>query len=187
MPKLSTAGWIAHDLGLAAAIGGALFGRVAFDPSLKRIRNAKWRDKVNEEAWGRYGPVTLGAHALVAVPWVIGRMMLSGREVSDTARSLTRAKDILVGVSVVCCLASALLARLMASGAHEPGPEEARAHGGQQAHDGADRRKVILDHAVDAAGMINLAANVGLMGVTTALAMEGAESKAFVDDSRALP
>ena len=47
MPKLSTAGWVVHDVGLAAIVGGSLFGKTAFDPAINKLRNAKWRDKVN--------------------------------------------------------------------------------------------------------------------------------------------
>ena len=188
MPKLSSAGWIAHDLGLAAAIGGALFGKVAFDPSLKQIKNAKWRDKVNEDAWGRYGPLTLGAHLAVAAPWLIGRLMLSGKEVSSEARQLTKAKDILIGISLVTVAASAILGRIMSKRkVAAAGPEEARA-GGANGHKGADERKqIIIDRTLDSISMLNLAANIGVMGVTAVLALEAAESKKFDDDARALP
>ena len=185
MPKLTSAGWIAHDLGLAAAIGGALFGKVAFDPSLKQIKNARWRDEVNEDAWGRYGPLTLGAHLAIAAPWLIGRLMLSGKEVSPTARQLTRAKDILIGVSLVTVAASAILGRIMSKRkVAAVGPEEARA---DNHPDTDDRKQIMVDRTLDTVGMLNLAANIGVMGVTAVLALEAAESKKFDDDARALP
>ncbi len=56
--------------------------------------------------------------------------MLSGKEVSANARTLTRVKDVLVGVSVLTVAASAILGRLMArKKAHDVGPEEARVGG----------------------------------------------------------
>lgn len=185
MPKLSTAGWIAHDLGLATAIGGSLFGKVAFDPSLRQIKNARWRDKVNEDAWGRYGPVSLAAHALIVLPWVAGRFMLSGKEVSSTARTLTRVKDVLVGVSVLTVAASALLGRLMArKKERDVGPEEARADNHRNA---AEQKKVAIDYTLDAVSLVNLVANAGLVGVTAVLAMEGNQSKRFAREADDLP
>jgi hypothetical protein len=186
MPKLSSAGWVAHDLGLAAIVGGALFGKTAFDPAIKKLRNAKWRETVNEDAWGRYGPLTLAAHAAVAVPWLVGRLMLSGKEVSGTARSLTRAKDILVGVSVVTVVASAILGRIMAKKhARDRNVDEvgaANAMPDHQAHE-----KQVIDRVLDVVSTVNLAANVGVMGVTSVLAMEGAQSLRFNVESRDLP
>jgi hypothetical protein len=184
MPKLSSAAWIAHDLGLAAAIGGTLFGKVAFDPSLKQIKNPKWRDKVNDDAWHRYGPLTLGAHLAIAAPWLVGRLMLSGKEVSSNARQLTKLKDVLIGVSVVSVVASAILGRIMNKRkVSAKGPEQARTDDAS----GDDRKQVTIDYTLDAVSMLNLAANVGVMGVTALLAMEGAESKKFEDDARDLP
>lgn len=186
MPKLSSAAWVAHDLGLAAAVGGSLFGKTAFDPAVKKLRNAKWREKVNEDAWGRYGPLTLAAHAAIAVPWIVGRFLLSGKEVSGTARSLTRAKDILVGVSVVTTVASAILGRLMAKRhTRDRDPEQVGAANAMADHE--EHVKGRLDRALDVVSTVNLAANVGIMGVTSILAMEGSESARFALESRDLP
>ncbi len=189
MPKLSTAAWIAHDLGLAASIGGALFGRTALDPSLRLISDPSERDRVNEEAWKRYGRVTLASHVAIAAPWVVGRLLRSGREVSASARSLTRAKDILLAISVASVAASALLGRRMArSSAGDVGPQEARARAAFDGHrDPEDRRTVALDRTLDAIALVNLAANIGMAGLTAALAMEASQSPRFTLSSRRLP
>jgi hypothetical protein len=186
MPKLSTAAWVAHDLGLAATIGGSLFGKTAFDPAVNQLRNAKWREKVNEDAWGRYGPITLAAHAAVAVPWIVGRVMLSGKEVSKTARSLTLAKDILVGVAVATAVASAILGRLM-SKRHVRARDASVVGEANVVPDHETQEKVLLDRILDVVSGVNLAANAGVMGVTSALAMEGSESARFAFESRTLP
>ena len=186
MPKLSSAAWVAHDLGLAAAVGGALFGRTAMNPAVKQLRNAKWREKVNEDAWSRYAPIMLAAHAAVAVPWLVGRLMLSGKEAGGTARGLTLAKDVLVGVSVVTAVASAVMGKLRARryererDAHEVG--EANALPDNQQHE-----RTAMDAVASVVGMVNLAANAGVMGVTSVLAMEGSESVRFAAESRDLP
>ncbi len=186
MPKLSSAAWVAHDLGLAAAVGGSLFGKTAFDPAVKQLRNAKWREKVNEDAWGRYGPLTIAAHAAIAAPWIVGRFLLSGKEAGGNARALTRAKDILIGVSLVTMAASAILGRMMSKRhARDRNPEsvgEANALADNQAHE-----KTMLDRAIDVVSTVNLAANVGVMGVTSVLAMEAGESPRFALESRKLP
>jgi hypothetical protein len=36
---LSTAAWVAHNLGLAACFGGLLFGKAALNPSLSAIES----------------------------------------------------------------------------------------------------------------------------------------------------
>jgi hypothetical protein len=189
MPRLTTAAWIAHDLGLAASIGGVLFGRTALDPALRLIEDPSERDAVNDAAWSRYGKVTLASHVAIAAPWVVGRFMRSGREVSSTARSLTRTKDILVGVSFVSCIASAILGSMVSKrrSSRDVGPEEARARGSNGHGDGEKQRKVAIDRTLDVVSLINTAANVGIAGVTTALAMEGSQSPTFSLSSRRLP
>jgi hypothetical protein len=37
MTKLSTAAWIAHNLGIGASFGGLLFGKLALNPNLDVI------------------------------------------------------------------------------------------------------------------------------------------------------
>ena len=186
MPKLSTAAWIAHNLGLASAIGGSLFGRIALDPALRRIREPRQRDDVNQDAWSRYGRVMLASHVAIAAPWIVGRAMRSGREVSATARSLTRTKDVLVGVSLATVAASAILGKVMSRRQETKGvgPEEARHEG---ARDEGGRSQVAIDRALDVVDLVNLAANVGIGGVTTALSMEAGQSVPFALSSRNLP
>jgi hypothetical protein len=186
MAKLSSAAWVAHDIGLAATVGGSLFGKTAFDPAIKQLRNVKWREKVNDEAWRRYGPLTLAAHAAVALPWIVGRTMLSGKEAGGTARSLTLAKDILVGVSVVTVVASAILGRIMSKRkSRERDVEQVGA--ANALADNQEHERHLLDRAIDVVSTVNLAANVGLMGVTSVLAMEASESHRFAHASRDLP
>ena len=39
MTKLSTAAWIAHELGLASSLGGLLFGKLALNPNLDAVES----------------------------------------------------------------------------------------------------------------------------------------------------
>ena len=59
---------------------------------------------------------------------------------------------------------------------------EANALPDHQAH-----QKKLLDRALDVVSTVNLAANVGVMGVTSVLAMEAGESTRFALESRKLP
>jgi hypothetical protein len=52
--NLSSAAWAVHDLGLATAIGGTLFGRTALQPALSEIAGADERDLVSAKAWQRF-------------------------------------------------------------------------------------------------------------------------------------
>lgn len=118
MPKLSSTAWMVHDLGLAATIGGTLFGRFALQPALHQISRPEERDLVSAAAWRRFSWINLLSHAAFAVPWYVGRSMVSGKSVSRRARPLVIVKDLLVGVSVVTGVASVVLGRrLAASGA----------------------------------------------------------------------
>ena len=100
---VSQAGRAAHQLGLAALLGGNLFGRLALHPSVDRITDPRERGEVVNAAWRRYGTVnTIGLVAMTA-GWAGARAeeargagKLTGRE-----RALARVKDGLVGTVFV--------------------------------------------------------------------------------------
>src|SRR5262249_3458905 len=89
MSALSPAAWAAHDVGLATAVGGTLYGRAALEPALHEIADPIERDRVSTAAWQKFSWINLVAHGVVAATWFAGRSMLSGREVSGPARSMT--------------------------------------------------------------------------------------------------
>jgi uncharacterized membrane protein len=99
---VSQAGRAAHQLGLAALLGGNLFGRLAMHPSVERIADPSERGAVVNAAWRRYG--TINSIGLVAMTagWAgaraeeaRGATKLTGRE-----RALARTKDVLVGTVI---------------------------------------------------------------------------------------
>jgi hypothetical protein len=100
---VSQAGRAAHELGVAALLGGNLFGRLALHPSVDRISDPRERGEVVNAAWRRYGTVnSIGLVALTA-GWAGARAeeargpaRLTGRE-----RALARAKDGLVATVFV--------------------------------------------------------------------------------------
>jgi len=176
MAKLSSAAWIAHDVGLATAIGGTLFAREALHPALREgIDDQRHRDRIADAAWRRFSWVNLAAHGAMAATWFTGRAMLSGREVNRRSRPLTVAKDALMVASLATGIASVVLGRAMGRRVREEGTL-------------ADReKKETLRRAVGATGLVNLAANLGILGLTAALAMQASRSPRFALFSRRLP
>src|SRR5262245_62540171 len=93
MTALSTAAWTAHEIGLATAVGGTMFGRAALQPALQEIEDLDNRDRISSEAWRRFSWLNLAAHGVVAATWFAGRSMPGGLGVSGSTRALTRLKD----------------------------------------------------------------------------------------------
>lgn len=106
---ISSAGRAAHDVGLAAIIGGNLFARVGMHPAVAAIEDPRERGKVVNAAWRRYGTVNSLALASVLAGWAGARAeeasprMLSGRE-----RRLALGKDAAVAAVAVTGIAAGL-------------------------------------------------------------------------------
>ena len=181
MPILSSAGWVMHELGLATAIGGSMFGKLALEPALDVVPRPRDRDVASEAAWRRFSWLNLAGHVAFAVPWLIGRQMLTGAEVTRRARTLTKAKDYLVGASLITGVASIIVGRILGAKAKRgAGPEEARAG---KSSDNAQT----LERVVGVIGTANLLSTIGVAATTALLAMQGNESFRFAERSRRLP
>lgn len=184
MPNLSSAGWIAHDVGLATSIGGAMFGRWALEPALHDVSSPRERDGVSEVAWRRFSWLNLAAHVAFAVPWFVGRSMLSGREVGARGRALTRTKDMLVGASLITGVATMIIGRILGKRVRRgAGPEQARAGDARREASASPK----LERTVGLLGFGNLLATLGVAAVTALLAMEASKSVRFAVESRRLP
>jgi hypothetical protein len=96
-------GRAAQDVGLAALLGGNLFGRLAMHPALRRVHDERERGAVVNNAWRRYGTVNSLSLAAVVAGWA-GERFGDGKPRDD---SLTLAKDIAVGAIAVTGLAAA--------------------------------------------------------------------------------
>jgi hypothetical protein len=163
-------------VGLATNIGGSLFGYLALEPGLKQVADDDDRDRASEKAWSRFSWLKLAGHAAFAIPWFIGRGMLTGKEVTGRARSLTLAKDILVGASLISGVTSFVIGRMLSKKVKQgEGPEQ----------EVPESRG--LEKAVSLVGAINTFSTIGVLGVTAALAMEGSKSPQFAVKSRRLP
>lgn len=177
MTTLSSAGWVIHDVGLATVIGGTMYELTAMSPALEKSTNVMERDRISADAAQRFSLLKFLSHAGFAVPWIIGRTMRSGREVSGVARTLTKAKDILVGVSLV----SGVIGML----------------GVKKARNRLEREPINVEQSerpmptksapLATVAVINMIANVGILGVTALLAMQGSKSVRFAGSSRRLP
>jgi uncharacterized membrane protein len=188
MAKLSTAAWLVHDMGLAATIGGTLFGRVALQPALYKVALPEERDLVSAAAWKRFSWINVLSHVAFAVPWFVGRTVLSGNEVSMKARELTKAKDILVLASLVTGVSSVMLGRSLAKRGMQGRGAQAVKEGERFGHSERDiKRTRRIKRATGFLGFLNLLATAGVGAVTTLLAMEGNQSARFAPVSRVLP
>lgn len=158
----------AHDLALAALIGGNLFARLAMHPALTDVSDKTERGKVLTRAWRRYGLVNSLALGTLVAGWLPGRLSRAhARRLSPRERALLLAEDVAMAAVAVTGLASAAGgvgfahqapggAVPMASG-HDPAPE-------------TPTRAAHLKRALNALGAANLAAGVALLAVDSVIA-----------------
>jgi hypothetical protein len=84
-----------HDVGLAAWMGGQVFGKFALDPAVKELSDPRERGRVASSAWmgfNQIGTTGLGAAAVVRV---VARLteMRGSAALTPTERSLNRLQD----------------------------------------------------------------------------------------------
>jgi len=184
MTKLSTAAWIAHNLGLAACFGGQLFGKLALNPNLDAISSKAERGKVLNAAWNRYNAVNALSLGIAAATWFIGRAGISGRSIDEEARNLVLAKDALFVASILTGLAS------IASGLRlsRQAPEGATPiqTGTKPAPETPEEAASLL-RTVNVLGNVSLALMAAIVGVTTILSMKAGQSTRWSAISRFLP
>jgi len=182
---LSTAAWVAHDLGTAIGVGGGLFGRIALEPSVRHIEDREKRGEVVADAWRRFGAVQLGSLAVMAATWYAGRSKLNGLAAGGGAASgLVLAKDVLVGTCLATAVGSAITGNLMAAQRRKGAVPM---NGDGEVADDAPAPARALGRVTDALGLLNLCAGIGVVAVTAALAMESGKSKTWTAVSRWLP
>jgi hypothetical protein len=97
----------AHDVGLAAWLGGAMFGKFAHNPSLTRISSHNERGSVANAAWNGYNAIYATGLGAAALGWGAARFTeanpanLSGRE-----KTLSTAKDGLMAAALLTGVAN---------------------------------------------------------------------------------
>src|SRR5215217_2572883 len=70
---VSSAGRAAHDAGLAALLGGNVYGRIAMHPALAEVSEKSERGKVVNRAWARYGWINAASLLAIALGWAGAR------------------------------------------------------------------------------------------------------------------
>jgi hypothetical protein len=106
---VSSLGRAAHDAGIAALLGGNLYGRLALHPALSDVSDPAERGRVVNRAWRRYGWVNSAGLAAIVAVWAGARLneakpsSLSARE-----RRLALAKDASVAAVAATGIATAL-------------------------------------------------------------------------------
>ena len=168
-------GQLARDLGLAALIGGNLFGRLAMHPALVDISDESQRGRVLNHAWRRYGNVNSAALVALVAGWVTVRGDAAGaRWTSPARRRLILSNDIAVGAVVVTGLASAVGGVSFAQQA--PDGAVPLASGSDPAPD-TPARAAALKRIANVLGGLNLGAEVALLGVSALLARSSADRR----------
>lgn len=176
------AGWALHDLGMAAAFGGSLFGKLALNPAVKTIKSEQERSLVVTKAWSDYNIVNAVSLAAAAATWIIGRSMLSGREVSEATRPLVLAKDVLLGITVASGAAN--IAGNVMKAKEEPG---APIESGTTPSAETPERTRKLQRLWDVMGTVSLVSMGGVIGLTAILATQAGKSARWSLVSRFLP
>jgi len=158
----------AHDVGLAAWLGGAMFGKFAHNPSLTRISDHAERGSVANAAWNGYNAINATGLGAAALGWGAARLTeaspanLTGRE-----KALSNAKDGLMAAAVVTGVANlvqgARLARQAPGGAVpvETGTKPAAETPPQAAK---------IQRSLGVLGNVNVLAGVALVAVNAVLA-----------------
>ncbi len=184
MTKLSTAAWVAHELGLAASFGGLLFGKLALNPNLDVLESKPERGKLLNKAWNRYNAVNIVSTGTAIATWLAGRGGIKGRAIDEEARNLVLAKDALLATAAVTGLASVVNGLRLARQA----PEGATPidSGVSPAPEMSDEAAGLL-RVVNVLGDVNIAVLGGVIAVSTILSMKANESLRWSLVSRLLP
>jgi hypothetical protein len=168
--KLSTASRVVHDLGLAVCFGGTLFGKVAFNPSVRALASKPERGRVGGTTWNRFNMLNAASFSAAMLSWSYWRVGSAGKDANRRAHGLTLTKDVLTGVAASTGLV-ALVAQVMLN--HQaPGGAVPLETGGMPAPEASDKA-ARLQRLVGALGSVNVALFGGLIAATTALCEEG--------------
>lgn len=180
MAKLSTAAWVAHNLGLAACFGGQLFGKRTLNPKLDAPGSKTERAKMLNAAWNRYNVVNAVSLGTAAATWFVGRASISGESIDENARNLVLAKDALFVASILTGLASIISGLRLARQAPE---------GAMPIQTGTEPAPETPEEAAGLLRTVNVLGNVSLrlIAVTTILSQKAGQPARWSAVSRFLP
>lgn len=183
-PALSSTGLVLHNLGLATAFGGSLFGKVALNPAVSAISSEAERGKVTNLAWNGYNVINAVSVGTAALTWLFGRSKLSGREIDSTTRGLVLAKDALLGATVALGAANIFTGAFLAKQAPEGAVPSLS---GNTPTANTPEPAVKAMRAINVMGIANLVAMAGVIGLTAVLNMKAGTSNKWSVLARFLP
>jgi hypothetical protein len=106
---------VMHRLGLAAAFGGMLFGKVGLDPSVDAIALRPERGRVLTRSWVRWSLLGGPGLAAAAITWWLGRSRAF--PVGGRAARAMYATDVLLALASVSGTVNVIAGMLLASSA----------------------------------------------------------------------
>ena len=165
---LANATRAAHDVGLAAWLGGAMFGKFAHNPSLRKITSHTERGSVSNAAWNGYNPINAAGLGAAALGWGAARLTEAHpEELTGTERTLSRVKDGLMVTAVITGIASGTLgARLARQTPDGAVPVES----GTQPAAETPPETAALQRGLGALGTVNIVTGVALVATNAVLA-----------------
>jgi hypothetical protein len=173
MPKLvpdsfAYVGRAAHDVGLAAWLGGAMFGKFAHNPSVSRISAHSERGAVVNDAWNGYNAVNVAGLSAAALGWGTSRLTETANpNLTSTEQTLAQIKDVLMGVSLLTGTLSAVQgARLAKQGPDGAVPIETGTEPAPETPPAAAR----IQRSLGVLGNVNIVAGVGVVTVNALMA-----------------
>ena len=159
---------VGHDVGLAAWLGGSMFGKFALNPSLAKISDHAERGSVANAAWNGYNVVNGLGLGAAAAGWAAARFTethpenLSGRE-----EALSRAKDGLMAAAVVVGAVNGIQGARLARQAPEGAvPVET----GTQPAPETPPNAAKIQRSLEVLGNVNIITGVALVAVNAILA-----------------
>ena len=175
----------AHDVGLAAWLGGAMFGKIALNPSLARITNHAERGSVSNAAWNGYNAVNAAGMGAAALGWGAARLTEANpANLSGPEKALSTAKDALMTTAVLTGLANGVQGARLAKQAPEGAvPIET----GTEPTAETPPQAAKIQRSLGLLGNVNIATGIALVAVNAVLAQTNhsrpAKRRAFTRSS----
>ena len=96
-----------HDVGLAAWLGGSMYGKFALNPSVAAIADKSERGKVANLAWNGYNVVNALGLGAASMGYLAARTTeLNGGRLTPTEGALYRVQDVLTATAVLTGIAN---------------------------------------------------------------------------------
>jgi hypothetical protein len=165
---------VAHDVGLAAWLGGSMFGRIAHNPSLRLISSPAERGQVANAAWNSYNVVNAVGLGSAAAAYVAARLTeLQPDNLTAREQVLVVTMDVVMSTAVVSGIANGVLGAALARQA----PQGAvPVQTGTEPSVATPPRAARIQRAIGVLGAVNIASGVLLTGAN-ALFRRGAFSR----------